>query len=94
MNTFTVQVTYRRGKPLAAYIYLAGRKGRKSARTEEFRPNLLIDYSEDGSALGIEVLSLRLSSDDLFAVFDHLGLSRPDPRELRPISRLPNGSVA
>jgi uncharacterized protein YuzE len=84
MSTFTVQVTYRRGKPLAAYIYLAGRKG-KSVRTEEVRPNLLVDYSQDGSPLGIEVLSVRVSSDDLYAVFDHLGLNRPDPRELQPI---------
>jgi uncharacterized protein YuzE len=84
MSTFTVQVTYRRGKPLAAYIYLAGRKG-KSARTEEIRLNLLVDYSQDGSPLGIEVLSVRVSSDDLYAVFDHLGLNRPDPRALQPI---------
>jgi uncharacterized protein YuzE len=85
MSTFTVQVTYRRGKPLAAYIYLSGRRGRKSVRTEEFRPNLLVDYAADGSPMGIEVLSLRQSSDDLYAVFDHLGLNRPDPRELVPI---------
>jgi uncharacterized protein YuzE len=85
MSTFTVQVTYRRGKPLAAYIYLSGRRGRKSVRTEEFRPNLLVDYAADGSPMGIEVLSLRQSSDDLYAVFDHLGLNRPDRRELVPI---------
>lgn len=85
MSGFTVQITYRRGKPLAAYIYLAGRKGQKSVRTEEFRPNLLVDYSQEGSPLGIEVLSLKLSSDDLYAVFDHLGLNRPDPTELQPI---------
>lgn len=85
MSTFTVQVTYRGGKPLAAYIYLSGRKGRKSVRTEEFRPNVLIDYAADGSPLGVEVLSLRLTSDDLYAVFDHLGLDRPDPHELQPI---------
>jgi uncharacterized protein YuzE len=85
MSTFTVQVTYRHGKPLAAYIYLSGRKGRKSVRTEEFRPNLFIDYAKDGKPLGIEVLSLQPASDDLYAVFDHLGLNRPDPRELQPI---------
>ena len=84
MSSITIQVTYRRGKPLAAYIYLSGRKGRKSVRTEEFRPDLLID-AEDGSPLGIEVLSLSQTSDDLYAVFDHLGLNRPDPRDLQPI---------
>jgi len=85
MSAFTVQVTYRHGKPLAAYIYLSSRKGQKSVRTEEFRPNVLIDYSKDGSPLGIEVLSLKLSSDELYAVFDHLGLNRPDPKDLQPI---------
>jgi uncharacterized protein YuzE len=85
MNAFTVQITYRRGKPLAAYIYMPSRGERRSVRTEEVRPNLLIDYAEDGTVLGIEVLSLKLSSEDIYAAFDHVGLNRPDPRELRPI---------
>ena len=85
MSIFSVQVTYRHGKALAAYIYLNRRKGQKSVRTEEIRPNLLVDYSKDGFPLGIEVLSLKQSSEDLYAVFDHLGLNRPDPKDLQPI---------
>jgi hypothetical protein len=85
MSAFTVQITYRRGKPLATCIYLASRKGQKSVRTQEFRPNLLVDFSRDGSPLGIEVLSLKLSSDNLYAGFDHLGLNRPDLKDLQPI---------
>lgn len=34
MSTLSIQITYRKGRPFAAYIYLPHAPGTKSARTE------------------------------------------------------------
>ena len=57
MSTFSVQVTYRKGRPFAAYIYLQRKPGQKAARTEKVSSEVLIDYAADGTALGIEVVA-------------------------------------
>ncbi len=86
MKTVSLQITYRKGKPFAAYIYLSHRRGQKSVRTEAITEDLLIDYAQDGTPLGIEIVSPEIVSiDEIQSVFDRLGLSRPEPVELEPI---------
>ncbi|MGQ0814417.1 MAG: DUF2283 domain-containing protein [Gemmatimonadota bacterium] len=86
MSAFSLQITYRKGKPFAAYIYLARSPGMKSARTEQAGPELLIDYAADDSPLGIEIISPGFVTDDeINAVFDRLGLQRPSPADLAPL---------
>ncbi len=50
-----LEVTYRHGRPLAAYYYLPASEGQKSHRTREIEPGLVVDFARDGSALGIEI---------------------------------------
>ena len=86
MISTSLQITYRKGRPFAAYIYLARRPGMKSVRTEEIAPDLLIDYSSDGTVLGIEIVSPgSVGIDDIQKAFDRLGLGRPAPAELEPL---------
>lgn len=86
MKALSVEVTYRKGKPFAAYVYLGRKPGQKSARTEEVAPELLIDYAEDGTPIGIEVVSPGyVTVEEIMTVFDKLGLRRPDPEELAPV---------
>lgn len=86
MNTLSLEVTYRKGKPFAAYLYLGRSPGQKSARTEEAAPELLIDYAEDGTPLGIEIVSPgHVTIDEILGVFDTLGIGRPDLSELAPL---------
>ena len=86
MTTVSLQITYRKGKPFAAYIYLAPRLGQQSARTEEITPDLLVDYADDGTPLGIEIVSPGyVSIDEIQRVLDRLGLSRLEPAELAPL---------
>ena len=87
MKTFSLQITYRKGKPFAAYIYLSHRCGQKSVRTEAITEDLLIDYAQDGTPLGIEIVSPRtVSIEEIQSVFDRLGLGRPEPIELEPLN--------
>ena len=52
-----LEVTYRQGKPLAAYLYLPRQSGDTSCRTVKVDPGLVIDYTADGRAIGIEITS-------------------------------------
>ena len=47
---------------------------------------LLVDYAEDGTPLGIEVVSPGyVSIDEIQNVLDHLGIGRLEPAELEPL---------
>ena len=55
MNEAYLEVTYRHGRPLAAYYYLPRRPGDKALRTSRGPVGLLIDYARGGRAIGIEI---------------------------------------
>jgi uncharacterized protein YuzE len=76
MENRYLEVTYRNGKPLAAYLYLPRNPGDVSVRTERHSDGLLIDFAADGRAIGIEItapskLSLETLNRALAAVNQH-----------------------
>ncbi len=48
MNETYLEVTFRRGRPIAAYYYLPRKTGQKSYRTKRIKPGLVIDLSRLG----------------------------------------------
>ncbi|MCG3127581.1 MAG: hypothetical protein CHACPFDD_02446 [Phycisphaerae bacterium] len=54
-----LEVTFRDGKPVAAYLYLSRRPGDVSARTERRAAGLIVDFAADGRAIGIEITAPR-----------------------------------
>lgn len=82
-----LEVTFRHGKPFAAYLYLPRPAGQKSYRTKELSPGLLVDYSRGGKPIGIEFTdpgSVTLTKVN--RVLSDLGqekLKRPDLAPLR-----------
>jgi len=48
-----LEVTYRQGKPFAAYLYLRRSANEKSATTIR-HGDLIVDYATDGHPIGIE----------------------------------------
>ncbi len=86
-RSLSLQVTYKGGKPLAAYLSLGSNGKRAAARTEEVAPDLLVDYAADGAAIGVEILSpATVTVQQVWQVFDQLGLERPSASELSPLS--------
>lgn len=56
MTERSLQVTYRKGRPFAAYLHLLHAVGEKSARTVASPDGLLIvDYAASGQPLGVEI---------------------------------------
>ena len=65
MNRRYLDVTYRNGKPVAAYLYLPRNPDDRSARTEKREGRLLIDFAADGRAIGIEITAPATLSLDV-----------------------------
>mgnify|MGYP003394968128 CR=1 FL=1 len=87
MKSISLQVTYRKGRPSAAYIRLDHRPGAKSARSVECAPDLIVDFAADGRPIGVEVIDPEgVTTGQIFAVFDGLGLARPDAADLSPLA--------
>jgi hypothetical protein len=57
MNSRYLEITYRRGRPVAAYFYLPRNPGDISSRTAPDEQGLITDYTADGRAIGIEITS-------------------------------------
>ena len=81
-----LEVTFRKGRPLAAYLYLPRKAGTKSVRTQEMAPGLRVDYSVGGDAIGIEITApARVVAEDVNVILEQLGLEPLAPEELTPI---------
>ncbi len=82
-----LEVTYRKGRPLAAYYYLPRRDGDRSARTEPEEGGLLVDYTSDGRAIGIEITSpAHVDLAQLNRVLQRLGFEPAAPEDLSPLA--------
>lgn len=56
MTERSLQVTYRKGRALAAYLHLSHPTGEKSAKTVASPDGLLVvDYGATGRPLGVEI---------------------------------------
>lgn len=55
MNHRYLEITFRNGKPLAAYLYLHRQPGDTCARTETLAGGMIVDYAVDGRPIGIEI---------------------------------------
>lgn len=86
MNESYLEVTFRHGRPLAAYYYLPRRPGQKSHRTEEVEEGILVDFNRGGKAIGIEITApQRLTLGKMNRVLRLLGQPLLGWRDLRPL---------
>jgi hypothetical protein len=82
-----LEVTFRKGKPLAAYLYLPRQPGDRSARVEPAGPGLNVDYTADGRAIGVEILSPKAASlESLNAVLQKVHAAALDAADLAPLA--------
>jgi Protein of unknown function (DUF2283) len=81
-----LEVTFRHGRPMAAYYYLPRSTDQKSARTRRVEPGLIIDFAADGQAIGIEItIPDMVSLAGLNAVLQELGLAPASEADLAPV---------
>ncbi len=81
-----LEVTFRKGKPLAAYLYLPHKNQSCSIRTEEKKNGILVDYEEDGDPIGVEITApAEVSLEELNSVLGELGVQPLEPQDIEPL---------
>ena len=81
-----LEVTFRRGRLLAAYYYLPRKPGQKSYRTRRVEPGLVIDFARSGQPLGIEITApTKFSLSALNRVLRELGFAPATRHDLAPV---------
>lgn len=81
-----LEISFRRGRAVAAYFYLPRRPNDKSFRTALAEPGLIIDFNRRGQPIGIEITApSRLSLTALNRVLNQLGLPAAKRSDLAPL---------
>ncbi|MHC4471032.1 MAG: DUF2283 domain-containing protein [Planctomycetota bacterium] len=87
MNDRYLEVTYRGGKPLAAYLHLPRLTGAKSARTRKAGAGLVVDYDENGRPIGLEITDpAGVTVEQINETLVGHGLPEVTPEELSPLA--------
>ena len=86
MKEHYLEVTFRHGRPIAAYYYLPRDTNQKSVRARRVEPGLVIDFTADGRAIGIEITTpAKVSLAALNAVLRELGHPPASEADLAPV---------
>ena len=81
-----LEVTFRHGRAIAAYLYLPRIPGEKTLRTSKADPGLVIDFNRGGKAIGIEITApALLTLSTLNKVLRDLGQPPVEPTDLAPL---------
>lgn len=81
-----LEVTYRHGRVLAAYLYLPRQSGERSARTVRAEPGMIVDYDRHGTPIGIELTApAEVSAGQVNRVLTGLGLAPLQDADLEPL---------
>ena len=81
-----LEVTFRHGRPMAAYLYLPRGPQEKSVRTQRVEPGLVIDFAQDGRPIGIEITApSQISLATVNEALRNLGVSPVTPDDLAPL---------
>ena len=82
-----LEVTFRQGKPIAAYLYLPRATGEKSVRTTEAIPGILVDFAVSGAPIGLEITApTQVTVGQINTVLQMFGGKPMAPEELAPLT--------
>ena len=82
-----LEITFRKGKPLAAYLYLPRAVGAKAARTLDGGHGIRIDLDEHGGLIGLEITApSAVTVGELNSVLTRYGFSALKDEEWAPLA--------
>lgn len=86
MKEAYLEITFRRGRPIAAYYYLPRRPGQKSYRSIRIEPGMVVDLSRGGKPIGIEITAPSVVSHSMFnRVLKQFALPAAKAMDLAPL---------
>jgi len=81
-----LEVTFRKGKPFAAYFYLPRNPGEKSVGTKKAGAGILIDYDKSGRPIGIEIIDpAKINLHVINEILSKLNLNLAEQKDLAPL---------
>jgi hypothetical protein len=81
-----LEITFRKGKPLAGYLYLAREVGARSTRSEASGKGLVVDFGPEGRPIGVEITApSRITLSDVNDLLQKYGLPPLSFEELAPL---------
>jgi uncharacterized protein YuzE len=82
-----LEVTFRKGKPFAAYLYLPRASGARAARTSDAGNGVRVDFDEGNVPIGIEITAPgAVTITELNAVLARHGLAALPEEEWAPLA--------
>jgi hypothetical protein len=86
MTDRSLEITFRHGRAVAAYLYLPRASGDHAARSREMGRGLVVDFAADARPIGIEILDpARVTAEEINSVLAALALDPLTPEEVRPL---------
>ncbi len=86
MKEAYLEITFRRGRPLAAYLYLPREGDEKTVRTEQAAPGLMIDFAASGKPIGLEITAPgHVTASTINGVLADLNLDPLPDADLAPL---------
>ena len=83
-----LEVTFRYGKPLAAYFYLPRKEGDYSYSVKKHGPGLIVDLTEDGRPIGIEMaIPDTVTVEAVNEILHFYGLNPIESQDLAPLKK-------
>lgn len=81
-----LEVTFRHGRPIAAYYYLPRWPGQRSYKTRRAESGMLIDFGRSGTPIGIEITApSKVTLTALNRILKRLGFPRVNRADLAPL---------
>jgi hypothetical protein len=85
MKAPMLEITFQKGRPLAAYLHL-GSARRKARKTRELAPSLVGDFDKRGVLLGLEILAFdKATVARINEVLMSCGCAALPAKELAPL---------
>lgn len=82
-----LEITFRDGRPMAAYLYLNRRGGDSAARSEPRPGGYVLDFAADGRVIGVEITSpSQFSVAGLNAVLASVGVPAISAADAGPLA--------
>jgi uncharacterized protein YuzE len=86
MKDLYLEVTFRHGRAMAAYLYLPRQPEERSVRTRRVEPGMVIDFGANGNPIGIEITAPeQVSLDAVNQVLHDLGVPPVTGEDLAPL---------
>jgi hypothetical protein len=86
MKDLYLEVTFRHGRAMAAYLYLPRQPEERSVRTRRVEPGMVIDFGPGGNPIGIEITAPdQVSLDAVNQVLQSLGMPLATGADLAPL---------